>query len=140
MTLSRAARLLLDLPRGYCRWFSRHDLNDERFTWCGEPAQPGKPYCARHQRRAYDTGEDTGAPDDVVAADGATYRVVVTTGNEVGSRRRFRVVPNDATRRATRSPDGVVDVRCGMGSAERRTRATAHENGSSGDARAMVVP
>jgi GcrA cell cycle regulator len=51
--MSPGARLLLDLPRGCCVWpIGDSALDSSR--WCGKPALPFKPYCARHAARAYE--------------------------------------------------------------------------------------
>jgi hypothetical protein len=93
--MSPGARALFDLPLGACRWPSRHDLNDERFAWCGEPALPGKSYCERHRRRAYSLSAD--ATDklspEIIEESGARYRLVMARGRNLGDRRQWRVVP-----------------------------------------------
>jgi hypothetical protein len=43
---------LFELAAGACRWPSRHDLDDPRFSWCAEPTLPGGPYCAVHAERS----------------------------------------------------------------------------------------
>ena len=50
MPVSPAARRLAELPADACRWPSDHDLVDDRFTWCGRPAERGDAYCLEHHQ------------------------------------------------------------------------------------------
>jgi hypothetical protein len=52
--LSHAARRLFALRRDACCWPSNHDLEDARFSWCGEAACSGRSYCAAHDVAAHD--------------------------------------------------------------------------------------
>jgi hypothetical protein len=51
MTLGRAPRLLMALPRRACCWPIGH-LDDPGFRWCGREAVLGHAYCDEHLRRS----------------------------------------------------------------------------------------
>ena len=43
---------LLELEAGECRW-PVGDPRQDGFHFCGEPAEPGRPYCTQHCHVAY---------------------------------------------------------------------------------------
>jgi hypothetical protein len=99
---------------GRCRWPSRHDLNDERFAWCGEPVEhAGGPYCSAHAARAVST-EDA-APESI-EVDNRTYRLLIRDRTLGGRRRWVERVPSGVSVPERRGVDSVVDAERGMGS------------------------
>jgi hypothetical protein len=105
--MSPGARLLLDLQRGCCVW-PHGDPALDSFRWCGAAALPGKSYCSKHQRLAYEhDGEDIAALDDVVDDGNRTYRVERQAGRSLGDRRLWHVVPVAGSAPARRSPDSA---------------------------------
>jgi hypothetical protein len=92
--MTPGATKLLALGRGCCVW-PRGSLDDPAMTWCGAAVEhAGAPYCPAHAAKArseFGTGEDTGAPDEIVEESGTRYRLVLARGRNLGDKRIWKV-------------------------------------------------
>jgi hypothetical protein len=96
---------LFELAAGACRWPSRHDLDDPRFSWCAEPTLPGGPYCAVHTDASRNHHDQPGIVF-AIERTGMAGRVGRLPG--VGKDERYR----------TTGRDDDVHVRAALGSAD----------------------